>query len=318
MRVVFLGCLRCGRCHCNCLPERDFEASHWSRWNLLLQLRLDTYPQHCVLERPDLRVSFWYNIRTFAHVMCMYVLTLCEFEGEYWHSPIPPLAWLKRCPFYDLPFCRLEDTVNARNDPQGQCYDTRETHDVPQPGHYLQKPWGHKVVTRTVLCISCQQSELQIPRGHRQAYSTGEQLGDALIEIHVGIPGDGKIVPVDTWARRSRMILDPDPSTLANTWPSHFAHALAVVDAADELAQLEDTSNKQQTALTEKGDNGRSPSSSSFRLLIQRMQESPHEHQQTLLLSRIITNIEKLNEAVMMMNKSLQVRQSYCVTMVIG
>jgi hypothetical protein len=35
--------------------------------------------------------------------------------------------------------------------------------------------------------------------------------------------------------------------------------------------------------------------------------ESPHEHQQTLLLSRIITNIEKLNEAVMMMNKSLQV-----------
>ena len=35
--------------------------------------------------------------------------------------------------------------------------------------------------------------------------------------------------------------------------------------------------------------------------------ESPHEHQQALLLSRIITNIEKLNEAVMMMNKSLQV-----------
>jgi DASH complex subunit DAD4 len=35
--------------------------------------------------------------------------------------------------------------------------------------------------------------------------------------------------------------------------------------------------------------------------------ESPHEHQQALLLSRIITNVEKLNEAVMMMNKSLQV-----------
>ncbi|KKK18111.1 DASH complex subunit dad4 [Aspergillus rambellii] len=36
------------------------------------------------------------------------------------------------------------------------------------------------------------------------------------------------------------------------------------------------------------------------------IQESPHEHQQALLLSRIITNIEKLNEAVMVMNKSLQ------------
>ncbi|KAJ0289725.1 hypothetical protein COL922a_000612 [Colletotrichum nupharicola] len=35
-------------------------------------------------------------------------------------------------------------------------------------------------------------------------------------------------------------------------------------------------------------------------------QESPHEHQQNLLLSRIITNVEKLNEAVMVMNKSLQ------------
>ena len=35
--------------------------------------------------------------------------------------------------------------------------------------------------------------------------------------------------------------------------------------------------------------------------------ESPHEHQQALLLSRIITNIEKLNEAVLVMNKSLQV-----------
>ena len=40
------------------------------------------------------------------------------------------------------------------------------------------------------------------------------------------------------------------------------------------------------------------------------VQESPHEHQQTLLLSRIITNIEKLNEAVMMMNKCIQVGQS--------
>ncbi|OQO07968.1 hypothetical protein B0A48_06761 [Cryoendolithus antarcticus] len=34
--------------------------------------------------------------------------------------------------------------------------------------------------------------------------------------------------------------------------------------------------------------------------------ESPHEHQQSLLLSRIITNVEKLNEAVMVLNKSLQ------------
>ncbi|KAI9167051.1 DASH complex subunit dad4 [Paramyrothecium foliicola] len=34
--------------------------------------------------------------------------------------------------------------------------------------------------------------------------------------------------------------------------------------------------------------------------------ESPHEHQQNLLLSRIITNVEKLNEAVAVMNKSLQ------------
>ncbi|EWG45789.1 hypothetical protein FVEG_06452 [Fusarium verticillioides 7600] len=32
--------------------------------------------------------------------------------------------------------------------------------------------------------------------------------------------------------------------------------------------------------------------------------ESPHEHQQNLLLSRIITNV--LNEAVVVMNKSLQ------------
>ncbi|KAI1942738.1 Nuclear actin-protein involved in chromatin remodeling [Ophidiomyces ophidiicola] len=35
--------------------------------------------------------------------------------------------------------------------------------------------------------------------------------------------------------------------------------------------------------------------------------ESPHEQQQNLLLSRIVTNVEKLNEAVMMLNKSLQV-----------
>ncbi|CZT04874.1 related to DASH complex subunit dad4 [Rhynchosporium graminicola] len=34
--------------------------------------------------------------------------------------------------------------------------------------------------------------------------------------------------------------------------------------------------------------------------------ESPHEHQQNLLLSRIITNVEKLNEAIMLLNKSLQ------------
>ncbi|KAL3304269.1 DASH complex subunit Dad4 [Colletotrichum asianum] len=38
----------------------------------------------------------------------------------------------------------------------------------------------------------------------------------------------------------------------------------------------------------------------------ERKMESPHEHQQNLLLSRIITNVEKLNEAVMVMNKSLQ------------
>ncbi|KAF3361294.1 hypothetical protein VDGD_08936 [Verticillium dahliae] len=35
-------------------------------------------------------------------------------------------------------------------------------------------------------------------------------------------------------------------------------------------------------------------------------QESPHEHQQNLLLSRIIGNVEKLNEAIVVMNKSLQ------------
>ncbi|KAL1635340.1 DASH complex subunit dad4 [Neofusicoccum ribis] len=34
--------------------------------------------------------------------------------------------------------------------------------------------------------------------------------------------------------------------------------------------------------------------------------ESPHEHQQNLLLGRIITNVEKLNEAVMVLNKNLQ------------
>ncbi|KFY12708.1 hypothetical protein V491_06691 [Pseudogymnoascus sp. VKM F-3775] len=34
--------------------------------------------------------------------------------------------------------------------------------------------------------------------------------------------------------------------------------------------------------------------------------ESPHEHQQNLLLSRIITNVEKLNEAIVLLNKSLQ------------
>ncbi|OMP82679.1 DASH complex subunit dad4 [Diplodia seriata] len=35
-------------------------------------------------------------------------------------------------------------------------------------------------------------------------------------------------------------------------------------------------------------------------------QESPHEHQQSLLLGRIINNVEKLNEAVMVLNKNLQ------------
>ncbi|SPO05994.1 probable DASH complex subunit dad4 [Cephalotrichum gorgonifer] len=34
--------------------------------------------------------------------------------------------------------------------------------------------------------------------------------------------------------------------------------------------------------------------------------ESPHEHQQNMLLSRVITNVEKLNEAVVVMNKALQ------------
>ncbi|KAH6958628.1 DASH complex subunit Dad4 [Fusarium avenaceum] len=40
--------------------------------------------------------------------------------------------------------------------------------------------------------------------------------------------------------------------------------------------------------------------------ILPRFTESPHEHQQNLLLSRIITNVEKLNEAVVVMNKSLQ------------
>ncbi|KAI1624011.1 DASH complex subunit Dad4 [Exophiala viscosa] len=40
--------------------------------------------------------------------------------------------------------------------------------------------------------------------------------------------------------------------------------------------------------------------------MVSRSIESPHEQQQSLLLSRIITNIEKLNEAVAMMNKNLQ------------
>ncbi|KAF1978430.1 DASH complex, subunit Dad4 [Bimuria novae-zelandiae CBS 107.79] len=34
--------------------------------------------------------------------------------------------------------------------------------------------------------------------------------------------------------------------------------------------------------------------------------ESPHEHQQSLLLSRIIVNVEKLNEAIATLNKNLQ------------
>ncbi|KAJ4305403.1 DASH complex subunit dad4 [Kalmusia sp. IMI 367209] len=36
------------------------------------------------------------------------------------------------------------------------------------------------------------------------------------------------------------------------------------------------------------------------------VKESPHEHQQSLLLSRIIVNVEKLNEAIMTLNKNLQ------------
>ncbi|KAF1948019.1 hypothetical protein EJ02DRAFT_417495 [Clathrospora elynae] len=38
----------------------------------------------------------------------------------------------------------------------------------------------------------------------------------------------------------------------------------------------------------------------------QAKRESPHEHQQSQLLSRIIVNVEKLNEAIMMLNKNLQ------------
>ncbi|GBF65326.1 DASH complex subunit [Trichophyton mentagrophytes] len=34
--------------------------------------------------------------------------------------------------------------------------------------------------------------------------------------------------------------------------------------------------------------------------------ESPHEHQQSQLLARIITNVEKLNEAITVLNKGLQ------------
>ncbi|KAF3480913.1 uncharacterized protein GIQ15_06260 [Arthroderma uncinatum] len=34
--------------------------------------------------------------------------------------------------------------------------------------------------------------------------------------------------------------------------------------------------------------------------------ESPHEHQQSQLLARIITNVEKLNEAITVLNKNLQ------------
>ncbi|SZF00511.1 unnamed protein product [Blumeria hordei] len=34
--------------------------------------------------------------------------------------------------------------------------------------------------------------------------------------------------------------------------------------------------------------------------------ESPHEHQQNLLMSRIITNVEKLNEAISLLNMNLQ------------
>ncbi|KAF8250820.1 DASH complex, subunit Dad4 [Wilcoxina mikolae CBS 423.85] len=34
--------------------------------------------------------------------------------------------------------------------------------------------------------------------------------------------------------------------------------------------------------------------------------ESPHEHQQAQLFSRIINNVEKLNEAIVMLNGMLQ------------
>ncbi|KAF1812920.1 DASH complex subunit DAD4 [Eremomyces bilateralis CBS 781.70] len=44
----------------------------------------------------------------------------------------------------------------------------------------------------------------------------------------------------------------------------------------------------------------------SLNIILTHGQESPHEHQQSLLLSRVITNVEKLNEAVLALNKSLQ------------
>ncbi|KAG9796049.1 hypothetical protein KCU88_g17, partial [Aureobasidium melanogenum] len=52
------------------------------------------------------------------------------------------------------------------------------------------------------------------------------------------------------------------------------------------------------------------PDEASYTFVYSRLtrgKESPHEQQQSLLLSRIITNIEKLNEAVAMMNRNLQV-----------
>ncbi|KIV93765.1 hypothetical protein PV10_04956 [Exophiala mesophila] len=44
----------------------------------------------------------------------------------------------------------------------------------------------------------------------------------------------------------------------------------------------------------------------SYTVKIALVPSCPHEQQQSLLLSRIITNIEKLNEAVAMMNRNLQ------------
>lgn len=38
---------------------------------------------------------------------------------------------------------------------------------------------------------------------------------------------------------------------------------------------------------------------------VQKM-ESPHEHQQNLLLSRIISNVERLNESIMLLNQTLK------------
>ncbi|EFR05420.1 hypothetical protein MGYG_08432 [Nannizzia gypsea CBS 118893] len=43
-----------------------------------------------------------------------------------------------------------------------------------------------------------------------------------------------------------------------------------------------------------------------YRHLLTRVKESPHEHQQSQLLARIITNVEKLNEAITVLNKGLQ------------